>query len=349
MALAGSAWGRKRTSTVKVSTAETEAFSLYEAIGAFLAIHRLSADPAYYALAHEILSHPDGALARAVAVRTDGGVRLTQQDMAELGVLARTQPHDTPARPAEDALVAQLTMQLGDFSETVRSIHAETSDFGRDLIATAAAMRQADPASTRNYISELTAAMIERVRQAEARLAAAEQESEALRSALADARSDARQDPLTELANRRAFDEALSALPPHTPVIFALCDIDHFKRVNDQFGHAVGDRVLRAVGQTIAAESGSALVARYGGEEFALLLVGVDMDTATGIVDRARSAVAARRFRSRATDAPIGVVTISAGLAAGTAGETREVLCARADAALYQAKAAGRNQVLSAV
>ena len=83
MALAGSAWGRKRTSTVKVSTAETEAFSLYEAIGAFLAIHRLSADPAYYALAHEILSHPDGALARAVAVRTDGAGFQKQQQQQQ--------------------------------------------------------------------------------------------------------------------------------------------------------------------------------------------------------------------------------------------------------------------------
>ena len=338
---------------MKVSTAETEAFSLYEAIGAFLAIHRLSAEPAYYALAYEIISQPTGVLAQAVAARTDGGVRLTQHDMAELGVLSRSgrpaPPPPTPEDAEDEAFVRQLTTQLGDFTATVRAIHAETSDFGRDLIATAAAMRQSDPASTRNYIGELTAAMIDRVRQAEERLAAAKAEAESLRVALEEARSDARQDPLTELANRRAFDEALAALDPRTPVIFALCDIDHFKRVNDQFGHAVGDRVLRAVGQTIAAESGGALVARYGGEEFALLLVGVTLRTATEIVDRARSAVAARRFRSRATDAPIGTVTISAGLAMGTAGETRETLCARADAALYRAKTAGRNQVLSAV
>ncbi|MCC2980905.1 sensor domain-containing diguanylate cyclase [Sphingomonas sp. IC4-52] len=333
---------------------------LYEAVGQFLADHKLSIEPANYAFAYRVLVDPAGPLARSVADLTDGGVRLTAQDIAQLGGPAPT--NAAPAgngdaassRPSSelivqaDAMIARAEMQVADFSQAVRSIHAETSGFGRDLAASAAAMRQADPVTGTDEVFRLTATMIDRANVAERRMAAAEQEAEALRSALDEARGTARLDPLTELANRRAFDEAYDAVPPGTPIALALCDIDHFKRVNDDFGHAVGDRVLRAVGLTIASESAGAVVARYGGEEFAILFIGVDLDAAVALVDRARSAVAARRFRSRKTDAPIGVITISGGVAAGMSDEPREVLYARADAALYRAKAAGRNRAFSA-
>lgn len=332
---------------------------LYEAVGRFLADHKLGIEPGHYAFAYRVLVDPTGPLARSVADLTDGGVRLTAQDIVQLGGPAPTSaatPFDecesaTSRPPSElivqaDAMIARAEMQVADFSQAVRSIHAETSGFGRDLAASAAAMRQAGPAT--DEVFRLTATMIDRANVAERRMAAAEQEAEALRSALDEARGTARLDPLTELANRRAFDEAYDAVPPGTPIALALCDIDHFKRVNDDFGHAVGDRVLRAVGLTIATESAGAVVARYGGEEFAILFIGVDIDAAVGLVDRARSAVAARRFRSRKTDAPIGAITISGGVAAGTSDEPREALYARADAALYRAKAAGRNRAFSA-
>ncbi|OWK28941.1 diguanylate cyclase VdcA [Sphingomonas mucosissima] len=329
---------------------------LYKAVGQFLSDQKLSVEPANYAFAYRVLSDPAGPLARSVAALTDGGVRLTAHDIAELGGPEAAsgapqpcldeglaEPHTARVAAEAEAMIARAEMQVADFSRAVRSIHEETSGFGRDLAASAAAMRMAAPVAGLDEVVRLTAAMIDRAHAAERRMAAAEQEAEALRSALDEAHGTARRDPLTELANRRAFDEAYAGLPPGTPIALALCDIDHFKRVNDEFGHAVGDRVLRAVGATIAGECASAVVARYGGEEFALLFVGVDSDAAIALVDRARSAVAARRFRSRATDAPIGVVTISGGVAAGTSDEPREALYARADAALYRAKAAGRN------
>jgi diguanylate cyclase len=343
--------------TVKI--AEQEAISLFQAIGAFLAEHRLSPDPAHYSFAYQVLSDPNGPLAQAVTRLTDGGVRLMRQDIVELGGVAvpggPIEPpgpvHQAPD-PAKDAamVVARTEQQMSSFAATVRSIHAETSDFGRDLAASAAAMRQAGPAAALDHITRLTGTMIERVHDAEMRLAAAENETNALREALEEARGTARRDPLTDLANRRAFDEAFAAVPPNTSVVIALCDIDHFKRVNDHFGHAVGDRVLRAVGQTLANEGAKAgaLVARYGGEEFAILMTNIGVTAALTVVDRARSAVAGKRFRSKETDAPIGEVTISAGIAGGHATDAREALYARADAALYRAKAAGRNRVLFA-
>lgn len=338
---------------------------LYRAIGRFLCEQKLSVDPANYAFAFRVVSDPAGALARSVAALTDGGVRLTSQDIAALGgtptagtaalvslhdgmPTAATRPPQSNGKNEAEAIVARAEMQMADFSRAVRSIHAETSGFGRELAASAAAMRDSRATTDFDEVFRLTAAMIDRANVAEHRMAAAEQEAEALRCALDKANGTARLDPLTELANRRAFDEAYAALSPGTPVALAVCDIDHFKRVNDEFGHAVGDRVLRAVGSSIAGECGNAMVARYGGEEFALMFVGVDLDAAVAMVDRARSAVAARRFRSRATDAPIGAITISAGVSAGTSDEPREAVFARADAAMYRAKASGRNRALAA-
>lgn len=335
---------------------------LFASIGSFLSDHRLSSDPAHYTFAHHVLSNPDGALAKAVTRITDGGVRLTRHDIVELGGAAvagvpvrdvptlRREPPPPAVAPVDDradALIARTELQVNGFADTMRAIHAETTVFGRDLEASAAAMRGAGLAEI-DEVARLTSAMIERVHSAERRLVKANQEADELRLALDEARGSARQDPLTELANRRAFDEAYAALPPGTPVALALCDIDHFKRVNDEFGHAVGDRVLRAVGQTLAAEAEGCLVARYGGEEFALLLTGMDLDAALAIVERARSAVAARRLRSRESDAPIGMITISGGIALGVASDAREMLYARADGALYRAKAAGRNRVFRA-
>lgn len=342
--------------------AEKEVADLFEAVGAFLATHRLSPEPAHYAFAYQVVSDPAGPLAQAVAKITDGGVRLRRQDIVELGGDAMSgAPVGSPSAAIEsaptgdpdpirdtEAVISRTERQMATFSATVRSIHAETSGFGRDLEASAAAIRAADPGAALDQITELTGTMITRVHDAERRLAVAERETDALREALDEARGAARHDPLTNLANRRAFDEACAALSPDTVVVVALCDVDHFKRVNDQFGHAVGDRVLRAVGQTLAAECEGALVARYGGEEFVFLMTNVSVTEALEIVDRARIAVAGKRFRSRETDAPIGTITISAGVAGGRASEACSTLYARADAALYRAKATGRNKVLFA-
>ena len=191
-------------------------------------------------------------------------------------------------------------------------------------------------------MTALTTAMIDRVRQAEVRLEAATCEAESLREELEQARGDARSDPLTGLPNRRAFAEAFAALPPGASAAVAICDVDRFKAVNDMFGHAIGDRVLRAVGKTIADECEDCVTARYGGEEFVILLTGSDP---VGVIEGARRRVAGKRFRLRDTDALLGTITFSAGVARIHPGEELDAALTRADASLYLAKANGRNQV----
>lgn len=171
--------------------------------------------------------------------------------------------------------------------------------------------------------------------------------AEAARTAtLATAAADT--DDLTGLASRRciliALNAALTCGMERGPLAVALVDVDHFKAVNDRYGHATGDLVLRRVGGAVVSALRSAdRVGRFGGEEFLLVLQGADAPTALAIADRVRRAV---ETRPRGADEP--GVTISIGFAMAEPGDDADTLIDRADRALYAAKAAGRNRVLAA-
>jgi diguanylate cyclase (GGDEF)-like protein len=151
----------------------------------------------------------------------------------------------------------------------------------------------------------------------------------------------AQHDPLTGAANRRAWDRALPvemdrARRAGTPLAVALLDLDHFKRFNDTYGHQAGDQLLRSATDAWRSLLRSTdLLARYGGEEFAVLLPSSTLGEAVEILDRLRLAT------------PLAQ-TFSAGVALWHGDEASDQLVARADKALYQAKQAGRNQVLPA-
>jgi len=159
----------------------------------------------------------------------------------------------------------------------------------------------------------------------------------------ADLAEQSRTDALTGLPNRRALaaalDEAVIAVDGRDrQTCVALLDIDHFKHINDFQGHATGDRVLAELGALLRSHfAGGGLAARYGGEEFVALMPDADLRTAELQCEFLRVAV---------SNLPLGFpVTISIGVAQHQPGETSDQTLARADAALYRAKGAGRNRV----
>ena len=158
----------------------------------------------------------------------------------------------------------------------------------------------------------------------------------------------AHEDVLTGLHNRRHAEFALALLVEGArqlgkPISLGLLDVDHFKRINDSFGHAVGDKVLQQLAQLLRSAMRSAdLLARVGGEEFLVVLVGMTPSAAQEVCERLRLAVAAHDWSSIR---PGLAVRISMGLAGGTPPLEAQTLLDRADKALYAAKAAGRNQV----
>lgn len=320
---------------------------LYERIGTFLFDQRLEPDPANFAFAWHLLHDPAGPLAKAVAALTDGGIRLTQRDIATLGCESPTSARG--AREKADGLVAQTQMQVEGFQDMVQAMRVETQDFGRDLAASADAIRRygdSTEGALFDELSRVTATMLERVHSAETRLESATREASELRDKLEEARDNARRDPLTGLPNRRAFEEAFAAQADiGDGMCVAVCDVDHFKAVNDRFGHAVGDRVLKTIGEALIESCPAQLVARYGGEEFAILFADADIERARITLDHARATVAAKRYRLRETDQPLGEITFSAGLTRVAAGESFGTSFGRADRLLYAAKKDGRNCV----
>jgi diguanylate cyclase (GGDEF)-like protein len=163
---------------------------------------------------------------------------------------------------------------------------------------------------------------------------------------------DARTDALTGLDNRRAMQERATfelkrASRARVPVSLVLCDIDHFKTINDRHGHDAGDDVLRAVGHTLrAAVRETDLLSRWGGEEFLAVLSDTDARRAAEVAERMRAGVEAMPVAGMPERA-----TISLGVASrqviGDAGADWEALLKEADANLYRAKSAGRNRVVS--
>lgn len=155
-------------------------------------------------------------------------------------------------------------------------------------------------------------------------------------------------DSLTGAPNRRYLDDHLaelvdSARETGLAVAVAMVDVDHFKRINDTFSHAVGDLVLRRVAETLQARLRTGdILARYGGEEFVVVFRGASMNAAMGACERLRAGLAAHAWID--ID-PRLTVTASFGVSQWTAPESVTELLQRADAALYRAKQAGRNRV----
>jgi diguanylate cyclase (GGDEF)-like protein len=165
---------------------------------------------------------------------------------------------------------------------------------------------------------------------------------------LADLALASRRDALTGLPNRRAFEEDLAreaarAARTGAPLSVVALDVDRFKAVNDERGHAAGDAVLRAVAaRAAAAIRAGDLLARVGGEEFAIVLPAADLPRAAEAAERIRAALAARPIEAAGHAI---AVTASFGCAALAPGESPDALLARADARLYDAKRTGRNRV----
>lgn len=181
----------------------------------------------------------------------------------------------------------------------------------------------------------------EKLEQANTTIAAQRDELERLQA-------DAAIDFVTRIPNRRMLDKHLreecARFARHDHVFSVIMlDIDHFKRINDQYGHVAGDRILRATAALIHEQKReSDYLARYGGEEFVIILPGADITQATMAAEKIRKRLAGARmyYEGQAI-----IVTISGGIAAIKAGDNAEAIIARADAALYRAKENGRNRI----
>ncbi|MGD9925672.1 MAG: GGDEF domain-containing protein [Pseudorhodoplanes sp.] len=213
----------------------------------------------------------------------------------------------------------------------------------------------ADREGLRGIVESLvqTAKEMETVNQKlEERLSASKREINELQENLEVVRTESLTDPLTSLANRKYFDQALAeaiseAISDNETMSLLMTDIDHFKTFNDTYGHLTGDQVLRLVALSVKQNvKGQDIAARYGGEEFAIILPNTVLRSAVTVADHIRRAVMSKELMKRSTGEHLGRITISIGVATLRPGDSAQSLIGRADSCLYAAKRAGRNRVI---
>ena len=198
---------------------------------------------------------------------------------------------------------------------------------------------------------DLSRMMVESTRENREQISQTNEKLAELQKDLEVARNEADHDKLTRLPNRRKFDRDLDAVfqrlqDDNGAFVLAFVDVDHFKRINDTFGHECGDRVLRMIANQLSQLSDNRCsISRYGGEEFAILIEDDDVDNVFQKIDDCRSGLASKSLVDVGSGRPIGQVTFSVGMAQCLPSDTKRSILRKADVALYNAKSGGRNIV----
>jgi len=186
-----------------------------------------------------------------------------------------------------------------------------------------------------------------------ARLHQSQTQIEKLRANLSESQRLGMLDAVTYLKNRHWLQanlpkEVEAASESKEPLSLIMADVDHFKRINDSFGHAVGDEILRRFAELLSKNiKGRDTAVRYGGEEFVVVLPHTPKQGAHNLSEQIRSELESKKWMHHKTGQPIGKVTASFGIAQLRSGEKSDALLERADEKLYEAKAAGRNRIVS--
>jgi diguanylate cyclase len=306
--------------------------------------------PRNYNLFYEayIGSNPD--LTRDLAAL---GSRATQEDLDAISERYLGAPHANVIEKANDRLLTELDALL----KLLRQEQNSLESYGKLLSETASRINTKNNFSSeiiRSAISLLSEATDDKMAHGERTvddMVQRSHEMDQVRRELDEYKRIANTDSLTRLSNRRAFDERLALAydnPTALPLTaLVLADIDNFKKINDSFGHPVGDKILATVASVLRANvRKDVFVARTGGEEFALLVEGNTPDEVMIICERVRRALETRTFRNTRSGINYGPVTISLGYSMAAQATDPGELYAQSDAALYYAKNSGRNRTV---
>jgi diguanylate cyclase len=252
----------------------------------------------------------------------------------------------------------QIHTALQDVSSLMNNVRDATTEYSGTLEGVTKKISNVKSPEDIKAIMQSVAAdthrMMEQNKKLEEQLSKSSRAMDELKTDLERVRREAMTDGLTGLSNRKSFDDQIKRLSKECAseektFTLLMVDIDHFKSFNDNFGHQVGDQVLRLVARTLTdGVKGKDIASRYGGEEFAILLPDTHLNGGVIVGDNLRKTLATKEIVNRASGEQLGRITMSVGVAQYYAGEDIEGLIERADAALYTAKHNGRNQVAAA-
>lgn len=253
----------------------------------------------------------------------------------------------------EQALREHIFQLLNKIFEFTSETDSQAQQFSDSLHAYSHTLKQKlDPSKLAVLIDRMVVdanKMLLHMQNMQSELAACKLKGEELDQELRSARGEAMTDPLTGVLNRRGFEHgAQKILEEHSDASKSVCllivDIDRFKQINDNFGHLFGDKVIRAVAETLKSRvRGQDSVARLGGDEFAVLLADTDMPGACSVAEHIRQTIEECKIFPHGKKKPIGGVTISIGVALYSSDAGLVGLLDQADKALFVSKKQGRN------
>jgi diguanylate cyclase len=310
--------------------------------------HKIVPNPHNFALWYIYVSGKNKALNQALdeAINESGTVlpELCYELFVQHVVNSRKKEDDQTRETLED-LIESLASGMEKAATNTRDYENTLQEGLQNLQSSS---EKEDVESTIKELLQSTEAS-EEVHQAfEKQLGDAREEIQFLKSQLEASKEDAFKDPLTKLGNRRFFDSQLNGalIRKDSPTSLLIIDLDHFKKINDTYGHLMGDKILQSMGVILGDYNSEEIAsARYGGEEFALIMKNSPLETAAKTAETIRQKISQLQVRQKNDDSVIDSLSVSIGVAQYKDREEPENFIERADKALYAAKEGGRNQV----
>ncbi len=274
-----------------------------------------------------------------------------------LDELRRRSLHSARAIEAIDNASTSAMATLNAVLEKIEAAGRDAGDYGRTLSRASGELGAGQsPEDLKKFVDTLigaTQAMQERAATLESELQRSSEQVNVLKTQLEDVRKESLTDGLTLVSNRKAFDQEIAAALEEArrtgkPVSLVMCDIDHFKKFNDTWGHQTGDQVLKLVAACLSENvKGRDMVARFGGEEFVIVLRQTSLDDATLLAEQIRAYVQSKHLVKKSSGDVLGLLTVSMGVASSADFDSPASLIQRADVCLYRAKNTGRNRVVN--
>ena len=263
----------------------------------------------------------------------------------------------TPGVEALEKIESEVCRLLGDIIQIVVDAGLDLTNYSAVLNSCSTRLENADDVRdirkvVRTILAD-TRSMSDSNRKISGVLKERSEEIDMLRAELDQVRQEAVKDPLTGLANRRAFNERMAesledTLKQLKNICLLMIDVDQFKEINDQHGHQIGDKVLQFISSVLKKNfKGKDLVARFGGDEFAVIVENAPRAGVKSVAETIRQQVHESTLKRTDTGEPLGKVTVSIGYDCIRPDDTATSVLERADKALYEAKQTGRNRVVA--
>ncbi len=312
-----------------------------------MAAHPAAFTPFTYSVWYEFVTGINPGLGKALSTLLESGSPL---DDKTIDKLYNKFIADTNVQEQQETLKNLLGKIAGFTAETDKQAH----EFGDSLQVYGDTLKQKLDAEKLDALISNMAGDTDRMRGSmqnlQTELEASKAQVDKLHKELQSARGEALIDPLTGIMNRRGFEAAAkqtfddpSALAKG--VCLLMVDIDHFKKINDTYGHLFGDKIIRVIAETLKSKvRGQDSVARLGGEEFAVLLTETDVPGARVVAEHVRQSIERGKVRRLDTQDQISGITISVGVSSYAKGKNIVAMLDEADKALYMSKEQGRNR-----